>query len=75
MIHPYPAFHRLVRTAGTIEIDSTDLQWHLGYLSEQYFLDLLTWYHLAWLGHSLAASAAGAAADGAGEDFFRGRPP
>ena len=26
---------------------------HLGYLSEQYFLDLLTWYHLAWLGNSL----------------------
>ena len=53
MIHPYPAFHRLVRMTGTAETGSTDLQWHLGYLSEQYFLDLLTWYHLAWLGNSL----------------------
>ena len=25
----------------------------LAYLDEQYFLDLLTWYHLAWTGHSL----------------------
>ena len=53
MIHPYPAFHRLVRTTATAEAGSIDRQWRLGYLSEQYFLDLLTWYHLAWLGNSL----------------------
>ncbi len=56
MIHPYPAFHRLLRIVGDIDadaVDQADLQWHLGYLSEQYFLDMLTWYHLAWLGHSL----------------------
>ncbi len=53
MIHPYPAFHRLVRTTATAEAGSIDRQWQLGYLSEQYFLDLLTWYHLAWLGNSL----------------------
>jgi alpha-amylase/alpha-mannosidase (GH57 family) len=53
MIHPYPAFHRLVRTTSAAEAGSTDHQWHLGYLSEQYFLDLLTWYHLVWLGNSL----------------------
>ncbi|MGK2953361.1 MAG: glycoside hydrolase [Thiobacillus sp.] len=53
MIHPYPAFHRLVRTTSAAEAGSADQQWHLGYLSEQYFLDLLTWYHLVWLGNSL----------------------
>jgi alpha-amylase/alpha-mannosidase (GH57 family) len=53
MIHPYPAFHRLVRMTAAAEAGSTDLTWHVGYLSEQYFLDLLTWYHLAWLGNSL----------------------
>jgi alpha-amylase/alpha-mannosidase (GH57 family) len=25
----------------------------LSYMNEQFFLDLLSWYHLAWLGHSL----------------------
>jgi alpha-amylase/alpha-mannosidase (GH57 family) len=53
MIHPYPAFHRLVRMTAAAEAGSADLKWHVGYLSEQYFLDLLTWYHLAWLGNSL----------------------
>jgi alpha-amylase/alpha-mannosidase (GH57 family) len=53
MIHPYPAFHHLVRMLGASEANSAELHAHLGYLSEQYFLDLLTWYHLAWLGHSL----------------------
>jgi alpha-amylase/alpha-mannosidase (GH57 family) len=56
MIHPYPAFHRLLRVIGATDsagVGSTGLQWHMGYLSEQYFLDLMTWYHLAWLGHSL----------------------
>jgi len=53
MIHPYPAFHRLVRIATVEEGNEADVPAHLGYLSEQYFLDLLTWYHLAWLGNSL----------------------
>ncbi len=53
MIHPYPAFHRLLRMTAAAEAGSADLKWHVGYLSEQYFLDLLTWYHLAWLGNSL----------------------
>ncbi|OZA30310.1 MAG: glycoside hydrolase [Hydrogenophilales bacterium 17-61-9] len=56
MIHVYPPFHRLVRMAGSDLIEAEDLlalPGRLGYLSEQYFLDLLTWYHLAWIGHSL----------------------
>ena len=55
MIHPYPAFHRLVRMTSADEGEAADQPTHLGYLSEQYFLDLLTWYHLAWLGNSLRA--------------------
>jgi len=56
MVHPYPAFHRLLRMIGATDeagVGSAGLEVHAGYLSEQYFLDLLTWYHLAWLGHSL----------------------
>ena len=56
MIHVHPPFHRLVRMVELAQIEAEDppaLPGHLGYLSEQYFLDLLTWYHLAWIGHSL----------------------
>lgn len=56
MIHPYPAFHRLLRMIGATDeagVGNKVMHGQLGYLSEQYFLDLLTWYHLAWLGHSL----------------------
>ncbi len=56
MIHPYPAFHGLLRMIGATEdagVGGRGVQWNLAYLSDQYFLDLLTWYHLAWLGHTL----------------------
>ena len=56
MIHPYPAFHHLLRMIGATEdagVGRQGVKWHLAYLSDQYFLDLLTWYHLAWLGHAL----------------------
>ena len=56
MIHVYPDFHRLVRMVESAQVEAEDppgLLSHLGYLSEQYFLDLLTWYHLAWMGESL----------------------
>ena len=54
MIDPYPAYAQLlawVRRDGAIDEPLVD------FLNEQYFLDLLTWYHLAWLGHSLKQSA------------------
>ncbi len=56
MIQPYPAFHHLLLMIGVADDvggDSIGLPGLMGYLSEQYFLDLLTWYHLVWLGHSL----------------------
>ena len=56
MIHPYPAFSSLLRLAGVTEDAniSPDSTVHLlKYLNEQFFLDVLTWYHLVWLGFSL----------------------
>ncbi|MFP5381205.1 MAG: glycoside hydrolase [Gammaproteobacteria bacterium] len=60
MIHPHAAFHRMLRFVGATDeegVGSQAMHWQLGYLSRQYFLDLLTWYHLAWLGHSLRQEA------------------
>jgi alpha-amylase/alpha-mannosidase (GH57 family) len=45
MIRPYPPFQRLLHMVGAndaVTEDNTELQCHLRYLSEQYFLDLLT---------------------------------
>jgi alpha-amylase/alpha-mannosidase (GH57 family) len=52
MIDVYPAFRGLfemVMTPDGTEIDER----RLAYVNAQFFLDLLSWYHLAWLGHSL----------------------
>ena len=56
MIDPYPAFRRLLKPIDAMfpggschEGDTTCLQ----YLNSQYFIDVLVWYHLAWLGHAL----------------------
>ncbi|MGD8803129.1 MAG: glycoside hydrolase family 57 protein [Gammaproteobacteria bacterium] len=56
MIDPYPAFKSLLSPVRFMfphhdcaEKDTDFLQ----YLDEQYFVDVLVWYHLAWLGHSL----------------------
>lgn len=56
MIHPYPAFSRLLQMIGATDdvgLGSHGMEHSLSYLNDQYFLDLLTWYHLAWLGQSL----------------------
>ena len=60
MIDPYPAFKALLSPVEFMfpehecaEIDTDFLQ----YLDAQYFVDILVWYHLAWLGHSLKQSA------------------
>ncbi len=54
LIDPYPAFKRIVDCLDDA-LNKVDADHHfpLGYLEEQYFIDLLMWYHLAWLGHSL----------------------
>ena len=52
MIDVYPAFRTLFDMVMSLDgkhVDQTRLQ----YMNEQFFLDLLSWYHLTWLGHSL----------------------
>lgn len=56
MIHPHAPFQRLFKMIGATDEaggGSKHFRCSLVYLSDQYFLDLLTWYHLAWLGQSL----------------------
>jgi len=53
MIDPYPAFKSLVKMAQCDnEIPFKDFK-ALVYFNDQYFIDLLMWYHLAWMGASL----------------------
>ena len=56
MIDPYPAFKNLLQPFTFMfpdgacgEHDTVCLQ----YLTPQYFIDVLVWYHLVWLGHAL----------------------
>ena len=56
MIHPHASFQRLFKMIGATDesgIGSKRFRCSLVYVSDQYFLDLLTWYHLAWMGQSL----------------------
>ncbi len=56
MIDPYPDFKRLLEPfklmfpGGTCDQHDTGC---LQYLNSQYYIDVLVWYHIAWLGHSL----------------------
>ncbi len=60
MIEPYPAFKSLLSPVKFMfprhECAEKDTEF-LQYLDSQYFVDVLVWYHLAWLGHSLKQSA------------------
>lgn len=56
MIHSHAPFQRLFKMIGATDesgIGSKRFRCSLVYLSDQFFLDLLTWYHLAWMGQSL----------------------
>ncbi len=56
MIHMHAPFQRLFKMIGATDesgVGSKHFRCSLVYVSDQYFLDLLTWYHLAWLGQSL----------------------
>ena len=50
MLAPYPAYKRLFELFKTLEAGGSTT---LAYLSDQYFADLLTWYHLTWCGESV----------------------
>ena len=51
MIKPWPAYRELVDYAKALTHNSTKNLEALPYFSKQYFYDLLTWYHITWLGH------------------------
>lgn len=53
MIDPYPDFRQLVDMVTKHAGNDTLNEQHLQYLNDQFFYDLLTWYHIAWLGHSV----------------------
>ena len=46
---PFRDLFDMVMSLDEKQVDASRLQ----YMNEQFFLDLLSWYHLTWLGHSL----------------------
>ncbi|MEO1767853.1 glycoside hydrolase family 57 protein [Thiobacter aerophilum] len=53
MIEPYPAYRQLRELFRQIENHGRQ---HFDYLSPQYLADLLTWYHLSWMGETVRRS-------------------
>ena len=49
MLEPFPAYRLLQRYFEAMKGNGVGL----AYLSEQYFADLVTWYHLAWTGETV----------------------
>ncbi len=49
VIDRFPAYARLARLADCLEEDPGSLM----YVDEQFFADILTWYHLGWMGESV----------------------
>ncbi|WP_456377274.1 glycoside hydrolase [Thiolapillus sp.] len=56
MIDPYPHYQALLQQFPNTEKDAGQ-EMLLSYLDEQYFIDLLMWYHLAWCSHRLKQTA------------------
>jgi len=50
MIEPYPPYRRLLKSFQEIDLHEDK---HFEYLSGQYLADLVTWYHLIWIGESV----------------------
>ncbi|HYA20806.1 MAG TPA: glycoside hydrolase family 57 protein [Burkholderiales bacterium] len=50
MIEPYPAYKDLHNLFTVLEARGPDA---MHYLSDQYYFDLLTWYHLCWTGETV----------------------
>lgn len=49
LIHRFPAYRQLADLAGLLKEDSDNL----AYFGDQYLADIVTWYHLAWLGETV----------------------
>ena len=56
MIDPHPHFQAMLRRLHPADQDPAG-EVLLEYLDEQYFVDLLVWYHLAWTSHNLKQTA------------------
>jgi alpha-amylase/alpha-mannosidase (GH57 family) len=52
MIDTYPRFRDMFDMVLSLDGKQVYAE-RLSYMNEQFFLDLLTWYHIGWLGHSL----------------------
>jgi len=50
MLTPFPHYQALYNMAMALESNGAEA---FSYLSDQYFADLLVWYHLAWTGESI----------------------
>ncbi len=56
MIDPYPGFKRLLEPFKYLFPDGSCDEHDAGclqYLNSQYYVDVLVWYHIAWLGYAL----------------------
>ena len=53
MIDPYPDYIDLLDMVSPAEQRLLLKEEQVSYLNDQFFLDLLTWYHIAWLGYSV----------------------
>ena len=53
-INRYPVFRQLVEMAGYLQAHPDSVN----YVNDQYIVDMLVWYHLAWLGESVKLSDA-----------------
>jgi hypothetical protein len=55
MIDTQPRFREMFEMV--LSLDGRDVYAErLAYMNDQFFLDLLSWYHVVWLGHSLKRS-------------------
>ncbi len=57
MIEPYPQFQGLLQMFP-LEDQAGGQEILVSYLDDQYFVDLLVWYHLAWCSHRLKQTPA-----------------
>ena len=70
MIEPYPPFEALADLGNrAIEAEQRGDASLLCYLGDQYFIDLLVWYHLSWLGQSLKQTPLARALFDKGQNF------
>ncbi len=51
LLDPFPVFRHLI--FEVLAWETPDAKKRLPYLNEQFFLDIVTWYHLVWTGESL----------------------